>query len=625
MRCGGRQEQQHSGKSRVSRFFLCLTLAVLGLLPLSPAFSASSATGASPASNPLLNQQGMMQRVDDASYAKYREIVATFDAAIRAQQGDVALALARCQFMRNYAWAEDLQWAEKAQSNLKVCLQNLKEKFTDDPEVSVSLMENVYGKDAVAQGEALLPKARKWPAEYRARLHAALSNAYQGTQDKRNAGVQAVEAAELSPDTPVLLTAVRHLATTGEKTEARRLLMDAPTPKFVWQATSRINTALDVLPGPTARDLLLRMQTAGLKIDPYTSARAFLQAGDAASAQRTLAETKPDAPESAQNRALRLSVALAARDGKAAAAAIQSSLEYDKGNRWPLAQSYAVLMSIDPAAGMRFAFAGLMLTLLSVGLCIVLFPGLLMFPVHYVGTVRARKGRPTPPLFERIGLRHAWYGLAVLCLTTWALHAFVVSQSTQTHSGTAPVMDTLLPKLALTHFATLGIVVLLLSRTMWRLGRRQWTSSGEWKARWFIWPAALLAVSTLAAWYLAHHTTMHNTELQAWNESVVKGAMQLGGTGLALLLVAVVVPLVEEFVFRGCLLGGLTRHMSFIAANLWQAVIFACVHFDAKHFPFLVMFGLTTGWLAKKTNGLAVPIAMHMLNNAIFVLVVMSR
>lgn len=610
----------------MSRFFLHLTLAVLGLLPLSPAFSApSTVTPSAPVSNPLLNQQGMMKRVDDASYAKYREIVATFDAAVRAQPRDAALALARCQFMRNYAWAEDLQWAEKAQSDLTACLQNLKATFADNPDVSVSLMENVYGKDAVTQGEALLPKARNWPAEYRARLHAALSNAYQATQDNRNAGVQAVEAAELSPDTPVLLTAVHHLATTGEKTEARRLLMDAPTPKFPWQAIGRINTALDVLPGPTARELLLRMQTAGLKIDPYTSARALLQAGDAAGAQRALSETKSDAPESAQNRALRLSVALAARDGKAAASAIQSSLEHDKGNRWPLAQSYAVLMSIDPAAGMRVAFVGLMITLLGAGLCIVLFPGLLMFPVHYVGTVRARKGRPTTPLFERIGLRHAWYGLAVLCLTTWAIDAFVVNQSTQTHSGAAPVMDTLLPKLAVTHFVTLGIVVLLLSRTMWRLDRRQWAGYGEWKARWFIWPTVLLLTSTLAAWYLAHHSSVRSAEVQAWNEYVVKGAMQVGGTGLALLLVAVVVPFVEEFVFRGCLLGGLTRHMSFIAANLWQAVIFASVHFDPKHFPFLVMFGLTTGWLAKKTNGLAVPIAMHMLNNAIFVLVVMSR
>jgi len=610
----------------VSRFFLCLTLAVLGLLPLAPAFSAPSvASIPSPESNPLLNQQGMTKRVDDASYAKYREIVATFDAAVRAQPGDAALALARCQFMRNYAWSEDLQWAEKAQSDLTACLQNLKEKFTDNPEVSVSLMENIYGKDAVAQGEALLPKARNWPVEYRVRLHAALSNAYQGTQDKRNAGIQAVEAAELSLDTPVLLTAVRHLATTGEKTEARRLLMDAPAPKIVWQATGRINAALDVLPGPTARDLLLRMQKAGLKIDPYTSARAFLQAGDAASAQRALAETKPDAPESAQNRALRLSVALAARDGKSAASAIQSSLEHDKGNRWPLAQSYAVLMSIDPAAGMRFAFAGLMVTLLTAGLCIVLLPGLLMFPVHYVGTVRARKGRPTPPIFERIGLRHAWYGLAVLCFATWVIPAFVANQSTQTHAGTAPVMDTLLPKLALAHFMALGITVLLLSRTMWRLGRRQWTGYGEWKARWFIWPAVLLLTSMLAAWYLAHHSSLRSAELQAWNEYVVKGAMQLGGTGLALLLVAVAAPFVEEFVFRGCLLGGLTRHMGFIAANLWQAVIFASVHFDPKHFPFLVMFGLTTGWLAKMTNGLAVPIAMHMLNNAIFVLVVMAR
>lgn len=112
---------------------------------------------------------------------------------------------------------------------------------------------------------------------------------------------------------------------------------------------------------------------------------------------------------------------------------------------------------------------------------------------------------------------------------------------------------------------------------------------------------------------------------QTVNDFIVRSATQLGGPGLALLLIAVVVPFVEEFVFRGCLLGGLTRHMSFVAANVWQALIFASVHVDAKHFLFFFVFGLTTGWLAKKTHGLSASITMHAINNTIFVLMVLAR
>ncbi|WP_157125727.1 CPBP family intramembrane glutamic endopeptidase [Pandoraea norimbergensis] len=604
---------------RLSRFLLCVALATLGFPSFTPLFAA-------PASgNALPDQDAMTRQVDAASLAKYREIVATLDASARARPADSALALARCQFIQNYAWSEDSHWTEQAQADLKSCRQTLKDKFSNAPEVALYLLQGVYGKEAVEQGMALLPNARQWPPQDRARLHAALANAYEAVQDKRNAGIQAVDAAELSPETPVLLIAVRHLAMTGDKRQAKRLLMDAPAPKVPWMASGRINTAHDVLPGTTARDLLVRMQEAGLKIDPYTSARAYLQAGDVASAQRALSESKPGGPETTQLRALRLSVGLAARDGRAAAAAIQSSLEHDTGNRWQLARSYAVLLMIDPGAAMRPVFATLLLTLLATGVCIVLAPGLLMFPAHYVGTVRARKGRPPAAIFERIGLRHAWYALAVFCFASWVVPALVIGQIAPPPAvlGTGTGVPPPQPTLAIAHFITLGVIALALARMVWRFGWRQWLGSGPWKARWFIWPAVLLVFAALSAWVFARHA--FPTAPQTVNDFIVRSATQLGGPGLALLLIAVVVPFVEEFVFRGCLLGGLTRHMSFVAANVWQALIFASVHVDAKHFLFFFVFGLTTGWLAKKTHGLSASITMHAINNTIFVLMVLAR
>ncbi|VVE24400.1 CPBP family glutamic-type intramembrane protease [Pandoraea anhela] len=601
------------------RIFRSLLVAALGLLPLTHAHAAPSK------GNPLLTQDVLTQQVDAASHAKYREIVATFDAAIRERPADTALALARCQFMQNYSWSEDVRWAAQAQTDLSICQETLKEKFGAVPEVALYTLQSTHGKAAIEQGLALLETSARWSPGDRGRLHAALANAYEATQDKRNAGKHAVESARLWPETPVLLLAVRYLASTGDKTQATRLLMDAPAPKVPWLASTRINTAYDVLPGTTARELLQRMQQAGLKIDAYTSARALLQAGDAAGAQRALADTQPGAAEIAQNRALRLSVALAAGDGKAASTALQSSLEHDTGNRWPLSQSYAVLLTIDPLAAMHPAFLGLMLTLIAIGLCIVSLPGLLMFPVHYVGTVRARKGRPTLPIFEGIGLRHAWYGLAVFCLVTWVVPALMIGQTSTSGTGMPADLPLAQPKLAIAQFITLGLVSLALAHTLWKFGWRQWPGDGQWKVRWFIWPAILLTITALSAWTMTRHGLPDTPDKPVWNEIIVRSAEQAGGAGLAFLLIAIAVPIVEEFVFRGCLLGGLTRHMSFAAANLWQAVIFASVHFDAKHFLFFMLFGLTTGWLAKKTHGLAVPIVIHAINNAIFVGMVLAR
>lgn len=48
--------------------------------------------------------------------------------------------------------------------------------------------------------------------------------------------------------------------------------------------------------------------------------------------------------------------------------------------------------------------------------------------------------------------------------------------------------------------------------------------------------------------------------------------------------------------------------------------IMAELHHDRTYFCFLLAMGLTAGWLAKKTKGLAMPIWLHAANNAIFVL-----
>ncbi|WP_240057247.1 CPBP family intramembrane glutamic endopeptidase [Paraburkholderia azotifigens] len=79
------------------------------------------------------------------------------------------------------------------------------------------------------------------------------------------------------------------------------------------------------------------------------------------------------------------------------------------------------------------------------------------------------------------------------------------------------------------------------------------------------------------------------------------------------------VPVIEELVFRGGLLGGLSRHLGFRWSNVIQAVVFAAMHQDFRAFAYLFLLALVAGWLAKKTKGLAMPMLLHAVNNAIFV------
>lgn len=88
---------------------------------------------------------------------------------------------------------------------------------------------------------------------------------------------------------------------------------------------------------------------------------------------------------------------------------------------------------------------------------------------------------------------------------------------------------------------------------------------------------------------------------------------------LELFSTAILVPVMEEFAFRGVLFSALKKYgMGF--AIVGSALIFALVHLDFANVVFAFIAGLVFGFLYAKTRNLWVTIAIHMLNNGIAVI-----
>jgi uncharacterized protein len=77
--------------------------------------------------------------------------------------------------------------------------------------------------------------------------------------------------------------------------------------------------------------------------------------------------------------------------------------------------------------------------------------------------------------------------------------------------------------------------------------------------------------------------------------------------------------LLEELIFRGLLLGGLSRHISVGWANTLQALLFATIHVDAPRFLFYFALGLAAGWLVRRHHTLWPAVLLHALNNGLAV------
>lgn len=91
------------------------------------------------------------------------------------------------------------------------------------------------------------------------------------------------------------------------------------------------------------------------------------------------------------------------------------------------------------------------------------------------------------------------------------------------------------------------------------------------------------------------------------------------GLIMAVAMVVIVGPLVEEAVFRGALLEGLTARLGPWPAIGVQALLFAAFHRSLWMFVPMFMLGLVLGWLAHARDSLWPPIALHALYNAITV------
>lgn len=106
-------------------------------------------------------------------------------------------------------------------------------------------------------------------------------------------------------------------------------------------------------------------------------------------------------------------------------------------------------------------------------------------------------------------------------------------------------------------------------------------------------------------------------------EAEIAATLRTYGFFVTFLCAAVLGPVYEEIIFRGAILGSVEKHLGFITANIFQACLFAIIHFDIKLFIFYFIFGMITGMYVRKTRGLRTGVILHIANN-FFVLIVIS-
>lgn len=251
----------------------------------------------------------------------------------------------------------------------------------------------------------------------------------------------------------------------------------------------------------------------------------------------------------------------------------------------------------------------------------ILMPLLLLLPVYYRGRARRRAGKPPGWEGEGWSLGHVWLAFALLIVAE--LVVFYVMQPElfdRLLSGRPPSPIELTDdapglgrQLLWTTLAVSGAVLFIVPLAPVRI---LWTK--HWSPRQCI-AAALLAFLALRALMLVLLPALPEiTSSEHPQRELAESVAQLGNDQLWLmvLVVAVLAPFVEEVLFRGVLLTGLARQISFGSANLIQAALFATLHLSSSLFPFFLVMGIVSGLMVRRSGGLLASILLHALNNA---------
>ena len=588
---------------------------------VAPAVPAAPAVPSSLDFSPGSNER-LVKMIERAQEERYHEIVAAYAAACAAAPDNAELAVERVKFIDHFRDSEDTH-IDSAESDHDEARRDLDERFPSAPPAVLYRLETTYGRDFDRRAAEYVRQVERWPAPLAAKYY--LLRAERADRDDKAATVRefAAQSYQRQPTPEAGILLAQSLVTLKRHPEAVRVLagsefMSAPD----WINKQRMDLLFELKQTALAMAVFEQLkQTTPALVKNFETAKLLARANRVTEARALLGEmdtTDWDGPWLARRR---FDFELEFGTAPAALSAYRT-LRATGFMADPLARDRFELLRRHPSAAWALSdvlgFALLGLSLVAVGFA----PLLLLAPVHHWSLWRKQRGRATTWEISPWGLRGAWVALGgafvAELIGIWYFYPATI-RSWLGGREFIPVMNNISPLPAQTvAWTALTLVALLLlwRGRAWRLvGGGGWTwdkAIGVGIGFGFVLRAVVgvYVVLVPGARPVLAQISPVTTELA---KSIVAS---LGPWGL-LAVVGLFVPILEEILFRGVLLGAMAKHIPFNAANALQALAFAAVHENIWLFPFFFGFAFLAGSLVRRSHGLLAAIAMHATNNLV--------
>ncbi len=567
-------------------------------------------------------------KLNNAKDTDFQRILGLYDAYIEAHPEDVVSYLERCKFIGN-SYYDEYEGYNLKYDETEECIAQLFSRFPHHPQVLIYRAENLYGEKRLGvleQAEsAIEDNPLEWSQTERASINKMLGDYYYSDDNNLLALRYYYEAK--SQDEQLDLSydlALIHKEQDNLERAKSELLHSLDKDTTIWTLSNKAQLLMDL--GETKKALRLfdevgrkdstfidnaEMAKAMVDLEKFDVARTFL-------IKDTINEwNKISKLQALFNHDLKYSYPKTALTSYRI---LQAENDLDDF----LAIKRLRLFLKDPLLPWNFSeLYHLFLLILSI-LVLVLLPYLWVLPIYnftqwYNGW---KQRQPQSQLNFNWGLKHFWIISFVYLVGQYLLSLIFYYEESMnvlfdlTIVYEEPIEDkTLLANsmIAYVVFMAIGTLTILKKdalRLIYSSKLSIWSSLGLGVVFFII---NLTILKTLRLFVDLDPVDLSTMVLNATAEIVA--ILKTHGFLVGVFIVALVGPIYEEVIFRGVVLGSIEKHLGFTGANIIQASMFAMVHFNFKMFVYYFIFGLVTGYYAKRTGGLLTGIILHIVNN----------
>lgn len=577
----------------------------------------------------------------------YQKILSTFNAYLKVYPESYDVMIDRCEVI-NKAFYDDYEEYNPNYEQYESCVAELEARFPYQLEVFLYKADGEWGEPKL---ETLTRAIELWSedsldyeTDLRWKLHELRALQYSFDDSHLRVireGSKAMKMNDTLDLSKVMASAYHALSRPEEATDV--LLKFKDKAGEGWELSQKGELLLKLNKPTDALDLFLRAQsdTSYTWFDKSLIAKAFVENGRAV-------EARPLFRKEAEGEYATLSSKMDL---------FMFDLEYGQSDSLKVSYNQMVEANFwhDPfgkfrlqmflkAPGLAWSFNDLLRVLLLLAILAVclLVPYLWVLPIYSLGVHLKSKGKLYEPSHERWRLKQFWVLSAfilmgeVLTLWLFGYRSWVLDYNNEYWSE-----DVVESAIGMANSGLFFFSALLLG-TLFFIKRQDYRNF--WGEKWSPIRSIGAGIGVVfilrLAWgvFIAFRNILRTDQpsLEFLNDgsfegaflSVVETIQSINSEYhpvLGLLVVVILVPFYEEFIFRGVFLSAMQRHIGFFWANVLQATMFALIHDNLELFFFYLAFGMAAGYLRKNSGSLAPGIFMHVTNNLLAFAVILFR